>query len=174
MKTKTDNILLTMHVLAWVAVCGFIGKAGAILISYVVSINNPVGAKNMYMGLDFSAIRQYDLGQYTATIFMMVSIVLLEAYIAYLVTKALSQIKMTKPFTPEVSKVLVTISTVMLFTWIAAMIYNAHQSWLAKNITGMQPNYIPGEFILMAGVVFVLAQIFKKGVEFQTENELTV
>lgn len=30
------------------------------------------------------------------------------------------------------------------------------------------------EFVFMAGVVFVMSQIFKKGVEIQTENELTV
>jgi len=174
MKTRTDSILVAMNVLAWLAVCGFITKASALLISFIVSINNPAGAKNMYMGLDFAAIRQYDFWEYAGTVIMMVAIVLLEAYIAFLVTKALSKIKLTKPFTPEVSKVLEQISAVMLLTWVAAMIYNGHQAWLAKNIAGLQTNYIPGEFILMAGVVFVLAQIFKKGVELQTENELTV
>ena len=174
MKSKTDSILLAMHVLAWLACVGFIIKAGALSISYIVSIANPAGSKNLYMGLDFSLIRQYDFWQYTGTVTMMVAIVLMEAYIAYLVTVVLSKIKMVKPFAPEVSKVLEKISTMMLFTWICALFYNGHQAWLAKNIAGMQANYIPGEFILMAGVVFVLAQIFKKGVELQTENELTV
>jgi hypothetical protein len=31
-----------------------------------------------------------------------------------------------------------------------------------------------GEFLFLAGIVFVIAQIFKRGIEIQTENELTV
>jgi uncharacterized membrane protein len=165
---------MTIHVLAWLACFGFIIKAGAIIISYAVSIGNPDGAKNLYMGLNFSEIRQYDFWHYTGTVLMMVIIILAEAFIAFLVTRVLSKIKMAKPFSPEVSKVLETMSSVILLTWVAAMLYNGQQAWLAKNIAGMQANYISGEFILLAGVVFVLAQIFKKGVELQTENELTV
>ena len=174
MKSKTYSIFQVMLVLAWLACCGFIVKAGAIAISYVVSISNPAGAQNLYMGLDFSPIKQYNFWQYTAAVVLMIAIALLEAYTAYLVTRALSKIKLSQPFTPEVSVVLVQISIIMLYTWITAMLYNVHQSWLSNKIVGMHPNYIPGEFILMAGVVFVMAQIFKKGVELQTENELTV
>jgi len=54
------------------------------------------------------------------------------------------------------------------------MLHNSHIGWLAKTLPSMQENYISGEFIFLAGVVFVIAQVFKKGVEIQTENELTV
>jgi hypothetical protein len=33
---------------------------------------------------------------------------------------------------------------------------------------------VSGETLFLAGVVFVIAQIFKKGVEIQSENELTI
>jgi hypothetical protein len=54
------------------------------------------------------------------------------------------------------------------------MLYNGHAEWLSKRIAGLQENLISGEFILLAGVVFVFSQIFKKGVEIQSENELTI
>ena len=54
------------------------------------------------------------------------------------------------------------------------MFYDLHMAWLAERVAGLEKNYISGEFIFMAGVVFVISQIFKKGVEIQSEHELTV
>jgi len=149
-------------------------KAGAILISYGVSIKNPEGAKNLYMGLNLYDLRQFDFWHYTGTVLLMIALEVLKAYGAYLVIKVLSKIKMTSPFTMEVARTMVWISYVILLTWVVAMLYNVHMTWLSKQIPGLQENLISGEFILQAGVVFVFSQIFKKGVEIQSENELTV
>jgi hypothetical protein len=40
-----------------------------------------------------------------------------------------------------------------------------HISWIGENA---------GEFLFMAGLVFIISPIFKRGVELQSENELTV
>jgi len=48
-------------------------------------------------------------------------------------------------------------------------------SLLCVKTTGEAPESIEaGEILFMAGLVFVIAQIFKRGVEMQAENELTV
>jgi hypothetical protein len=104
----------------------------------------------------------------------MIAVLLSEAYIAFLVIKVLSKIKMANPFTLEVSNILERLSYTMLGTWIVAMLYNGHTKWLLKKLPGLAVNLISGEFIFLAGVVFVIAQIFKKGIEIQSENELTV
>ena len=163
-----------MNVLAWLAVVGYIINAGAMLVSYAVSVGNPEGAKNLYMGFNLFSLRQYDFWEYTGIVALQVAIVALEAYIAFLVTKVLSKIKMSNPFSMEVANTLQKISYIILFTWVVSLIYNGHVSWLAKKIPGLNEHLVPGEFLLVAGVVFVFAQIFKKGVELQTENELTV
>lgn len=163
-----------MNVLSWVVFLGLLVKAGAILISYGVSVGNPAGAKNLYMGLDLYAIRQFNFWHYTGTVALMSALLVLEAYIAFLVIKVLSRIKLTNPFTMEVSKTLERISYIILLAWATAMLFNAHATWLSKRIQGLQENLVSGEFILLAGVVFVISQIFKKGVEIQSENELTV
>lgn len=174
MKTTTEKILVIMHVVAWAVFFGLAIKIGAILISYGVSIRNPEGAKNLYEGLNFYSLRQFDIWHYTGTVSMMVAILVLEAIVAYIVAKVLSKIKMASPFTIEVSGKLETVSYLLLITWIAAMFYNGHQQWMAKKIPGLEQNLISTEFLFLAGVIFVFAKIFKKGVELQTENELTV
>jgi hypothetical protein len=174
MKSRTQVILVIMNVLAWLVFVGLMIKAGAILISYGVSFKNPAGAKNLYMGWDLYNLSQSDFGHYTGMVLMTVAVVVLEAYTAYLVTSILSKIKMTKPFTMEVAKMMEKISYFILLIWVAALLHNAHASWLSKTFPGLQENLISLDFIFMGGVVFVIAQIFKRGVEIQTENELTV
>ncbi|HEY0058656.1 MAG TPA: DUF2975 domain-containing protein [Flavisolibacter sp.] len=174
MRTTTDKILAIMNVLTWVAFIGIMIKAGAILISYIVSVGNPEGAKDLYMGLDMYSLRQFDFWQYTQSVSFMVALLILQAYIAHMVIKVLSRIKMMNPFKIEVSKMLERISHFILGTWVVAILYNAHTKWLAKRIDGLQENLVSTEFIFLAGVVFVISQVFKKGVEIQSENELTV
>ena len=174
MKTRTDFILAIMNVLAWVTFFGLAVKTGAILISYGVSIKNPIASENLYMGWNLSKVRQYDFWHYTSMVTMNVLILIIDAVIAYLITRALSKIKMSNPFTMPVANLLEKVSYLILLVWVVAMLYNSYLAWLSKQITGFQENKFSGEFILMAGVVFVFSQIFKKGVEIQSENELTV
>jgi hypothetical protein len=174
MKTKTEKLLAVMNVLAWITFIGLMIKAGAILISYGVSVVNPEGAKNLYKGTNLYALRQFNFLHYTSNVSFMIAVLLSEAYIAFLVIKVLSKIKMANPFTLEVSNILERLSYTMLGTWIVAMLYNGHTKWLLKKLPGLAVNLISGEFIFLAGVVFVIAQIFKKGIEIQSENELTV
>src|SRR2546423_14289109 len=121
-----------MNVLSWVTFIGLMIKAGAILISYGVSIWNPEGAKNLYMGQNLYILRQFNFLHYTWAVSFMIALLVLEAYIAYLVIKVLSKIKLANPFTFEVSKVIEKISYFIFGTWILAMLYNVHTTWLLK------------------------------------------
>jgi hypothetical protein len=174
MRNKTETLLAVMNVLAWLTFVGLLIKAGAILISYAVSIGNPEASKNLYEGLNLSGIRQFSFWQYTGTVSLMIAIPVLESYVAFLMIKVLSKIKMVNPFKIEISRLLEKISYFILVTWFLAMIYDMHLKWLSKHVAGIEQNLISLEFIFLAAIVFVIAQIFKKGVEIQSENELTI
>lgn len=174
MKANTNKLLVVMNVLAWIAFILLCVKAGAYLVSFGISIFKPVAAKNFYDGMDLSALYAYDIVHYSIHVLMMAIVVIFEAIIAYLVIKILSRIKLSSPFTAEISKRLETIGYLIILTWIAAMLYNGHAYGLMKQVPGLQLQLLPGDFVVMAGVVFVFTLIFKKGVEIQTENELTV
>jgi len=53
------------------------------------------------------------------------------------------------------------------------MVHNIHIAIVDK-LYGITSDYIPGDFLFIAGIVYVFAQMFKPGVEIQSENELTV
>ena len=174
MKTQTERILTVMNILTWVVFIGLMIQAGAILVSYGVSIINPAASKNLYKGLDLSSLKQFNFWHYTLIVSFMVAMAIVKSYAAYLVIKVLSEIKMVNPFTMEVARMLEKISYFIFGAWIITLFYDLHVAWLMKRVVGMQENYVSGEFIFLAGLVFVIAQIFKKGVEIQSENDLTV
>ena len=173
-KTKTETVLVVMNVIAWITFIGLMIEAGAILVSYGISVANPKLAMKMYKGLDWHSLRQYDFWHYTGVITLKASILIIEAYTAFLVIKVLSSIKMTNPFTMEVAQKLENISYTLILVWAAVLIYNGQLKWLSKEVAGLQEMQLSADFIFYAGLVFIISQIFKKGVEIQTENELTV
>ena len=73
---------------------------------------------------------------------------------------------------------IIQISYVALEIGIFAILIKAYCKWLTKNgitITNFN-DFIGGGagFLFMAGIVFVIGQIFKRGIEMQSENELTI
>ena len=173
-KTNTETILIVMNVIAWIIFIGLMIEAGAILITYGVGLANPKMVTKLYKGMDWDNLRQYDVWYYTGIITLKAAILILEAYTSYMVIKVLSSIKMTSPFTMVVAKKLENISYTLILVWAAVLIYNGQLKWLSKEVAGLQEMQLSADFIFYAGLVFIISQIFKKGVEIQAENELTV
>ena len=170
---KTEKILKFMHILSWIVFIGLCIKTGAIIISYVVSIGNPEAAQNLYAGLDLSEYYNYSFRQYTFIVSYKVALFATEAYIAYLVTKLLSTLNIQKPFNLEVQKLMQSISYSIFNLWILALVHNAHVQFVGQK-NNFDLNLFSSDFIFLAGIVFIFAQIIKRRIEIQSENELTI
>jgi hypothetical protein len=173
-KTRTEGVLAIMNVLAWLAFIGFMIKAGAIAISYGVSCVNPGAARNLYMGQNLYRLSQFSFWHYTLSVGLMVAILCAKAFVFFLATKILMKVNMVSPFKIEVARIIQKIGYVLLITWFVAMAANAHSDWLMKTTGEPYGEWIETEFIFMAGLVFIISQVFKRGVEIQSENDLTV
>lgn len=173
-KGRTAQILKIMRILAWVAFVGLAVEAGAVLVSYGISLINPEGAKNLYRGLDLYEISQFSFRNYTIIVSFYVAIMALKSYVALLVAQALSYAHLKNPFRMQVVHLLERISFVLLGIWFIALLNNSHIRWVLHRTGEMAGTWASDESIFMAGLVFVLTQVFKRGVEIQTENELTV
>ena len=172
--TRTKQVLRVMYIVAWVVYIGVMIKAGAILISYGVSCVNPEASKNLYLGLNLYPLKQFSFFHYSISVFFMVAVLCMKAIILFLVIKALSKVNLVNPFTIEVARVLEKISYVLLVSWVISISNDMHIDWLTKQTGVVQPGRSTEEFIFMAGLVFIIAQIFRRGVEIQSENDLTI
>jgi Protein of unknown function (DUF2975) len=179
MKTQTKNILKIMQVLTWVVFIGACIKAGALLFSFIFTLFiNPEGAKNLYAGLNLSDLYHYNLWYYASLILLTIGLACLRAYILYLVIKIFLKLNFVHPFSQDVASLISKISQVALCIGILNILANAYCNWLVKRNIGLDSihDHLEGgtEFIFMAGIIFIIAQVFKKGMEIQSENELTV
>jgi len=173
-QTRTEQILTVMHILAWVAFIGFLIQAGVFLLSYTMTWFNPDAAKNVYRGLNLYSLSQSNFRHYTLSMAFLIALAIMKACVSFLFIKVLSKVNLVNPFKIEVSIMLERISYVLFATWVLAMLHNAHTGWLLRKTGAMQGDWVTGEFIFIAAIVFVISQIFKRGVEIQSENELTV
>jgi hypothetical protein len=109
---------------------------------------------------------------------LIIALSALKAYIFYLVIKIFLKLNLHKPFSTEVSVLISRISHVALEIGIITLIANGYCEWVIKRGVGLPDlgAYLNGavEFLLLGGIIFLIAQIFKKGIEIQSENELTV
>lgn len=173
-KTRTEQILMVMHIVAWVAFVGFMIEGGAILVSFVVGIFNSQGTKFLYKDLSLDGLRDYHTGYYLLTVGFMLALSGMKAWVSYLVIKMLSKFNLANPFTAGVAASLEKISMAAFTTWVLTMLSNAFTVGIHEITGKLHGSYISGDFIIMVGLVFIIAQVFKRGVELQSENDLTV
>ena len=174
MKTKTETILIVMNVLTWIAFVGLMIEAGAVLVSWFVSLVNEEAAKNLYMRFDLSSLKQSSVWLYSISLFFKFGLLSLKALAAYLVIEILWKLNIINPFTVEISRRIEKMSYVVLSAGILALVSDGYHNWLNHRGFNFPQGPDPGEFLFLAGILFIVAQTFKKGVELQSENELTI
>ncbi len=173
MRSKTENLLKIMYVIAWAVFIGLLIKTGVILINYFISVGNPEASKNMFGDLNLWDYYNHSFYQYSMIVGYKVFIFAIEAYIALLITKLLSKLNLEKPFNTQVHTMMQKISSNIFFLWIIAMIHNTHVQFLGKRYE-FPMDLFSSDFIFLAGIIFIFAQIVKRGIELQVENELTI
>lgn len=174
MKVKTETILLVMNILTWIAFVGLMVQAGIMLVSYSIGLINTEFATKLYMPPDTTLVTQSMAWLYCISALFMSGIVVLKALAAYQVIEILEKLNLVNPFTSEISKRIGRMSYVVLWAGILAVISEGFHNWLNHRGLSEAEGADPGEFIFLACVLFIVAQIFKKGVELQSDNELTI
>ena len=177
MRTRTEKILVVLRILAFMGAIGYSIDCGAQLTSFVASFINPEWAKRTYqVNLDISKIREQSVWYYSYAMCLNIAISSLKVTIWYVVYSLLTKLKLQTPFSIEVEKKLEGIAYLSLAVWIVSGVFwKMYINYLLQD-TGIQlpANSNGDEYFFMAGVIYIVSQIFKHGIELQEENQLTV
>lgn len=179
MKTKTKQALATMNVFSWIVFIGCCMQTGALLFTFFMSLfTNPLAAKNLYLGLNLSDLYASSTTYYVLMVSALILQYTLRAYLTYLVIRIFLKINFVHPFSPEIAAIIAKISYIAFGTGILIVLIKEYSKWLMEKgilLNNLQ-EYLEGaaEFILMAAILYVVAQVFNRGIELQTENELTI
>lgn len=175
MKTKT--ILTFSKFLALLGALWYSILCGSQLLTLIASFINPVWASRTYeVNLDIFNIREHSIGFYVLAMCLIIAISALKALIWYLVFTLLTKLKLQTPFSMEIEKKLEGIAYLLLGVWlVSSFFWKTYNHYLVK-ATGIEltANNTGDEYIFMAAIVYIISQVFKRGIEIQEENQLTV
>ncbi|OON67936.1 DUF2975 domain-containing protein [Hymenobacter sp. CRA2] len=175
MKTDSTHVLKILHVVFWVLFIGFCIQIGSVLISFLVSkFSNPAGAQNLSMGLNLLSLKSYSEAHYAGVVSLIVYFLVVKAYMAYLVIQIFRRLDFAVPFSAEVAALITQISHVALGAGVVGLGAARYSKWLMKSGAVEALTWPGGEFLLLAGIIFLIARVFQKGADIQAENALTV
>ena len=177
MKTRTEKILIVLRILAFMGAIKYSIDCGAQLTHFVASFINTDWAKRTYeVNLDIFNIREKSISYYCYAMCLTIAVSVLKATIWYIVFDLLMKLKIQTPFSMEVEKKLERIAYLLLGVWIVSSIFWKIYIYYLSKAMGIQlpANNNQDEYFFMAGIIYIVSQIFKRGIEIQEENQLTV
>ena len=178
MSNRNNLVFKGLYIVAWVIFVGLSIEAGGLIVNFIFSIYKPEFVPNLYQKLDLSAMYHRSKWTFFGMYSFVLAVSVLKAYLFYIVICLMHKMDLSHPFSRFVSEEITKISYCTFS--IGILSYISRQT--AKNIQHRGYNtdnlnqfWVDSEaFILMAAVVYVIATIFKKGVEIQNENDLTI
>lgn len=170
---KTEKILKIMNFFSWFAFIGLLIKSGTILVTYLLSISNAEVSKNMYEGLNLFEYYNHSFLNYTIIVFYKIILFAVEAYIAFLVIQLLKKLNLKQPFNNHVYTLMQRISYGIFYLWIIAIVHNTHIQIVGKK-HNFEMSLFSSDFVFLSLIIFIFAQIVKRGIEIQSENDLTI
>ena len=179
MKPPTKQLLKFLHMMSWIIFIGICIKAGVFLSSAFLSLTFlPEASAGIYEGLDLSMLFKYNKNSYTTLLLLIIVVTFMKALMVYQLIKIFLKINFVKPFSEEVATFISRISYIALLVGLISVLSLAYCDWLRERsvIIPDLTNHLGGykEFIFMGAIIFMIAQIIKRGIEIQTENDLTV
>lgn len=178
MTAKNNFVFTLLTILTWIIFIGLSIEAGSLIFILVLKLLRPEFVSPVYNQMDLSQLFNSSRAVFYALYSFVIAIALMKAHLFYAVIRLLSKLDLTKPFTPYVAK---QIGQISYFTLSIGLVsYIARQS--AKNllhrgypVEQLNQFWVDSQaYILMAAIIYIIATIFKKGIELQNENDLTV
>ena len=177
--SETNNFVFSgLKVVTWIIFVTLCIDAGGLIVNFIFSVYNPEFVHKLYQNLDLSEMYKRSKWAFFGMYHFILIIAILKAFLFYIVIKLITKINLSKPFNTFVAR---QISQISYYTFsIGLLSYIARQT--ARNL--QHRGYIidtlnqfwadSKAFILMAAVIYIIAVIFSKGVEYQEELEETV
>jgi hypothetical protein len=177
--SKNNNfVFIVLSIVAWIIFVGLSIEAGGLIVNFIFSIFKPEMVHNLYQKMDLSELYNRSQWAFYSMYSFVLIISVLKAFMFYIVVRLTYKLDLAKPFSTFVSKQISIISYLTLS--IGLLSYIAKETTKALQQNGFEMDKLDQfwvdsqAFIVMAAVIYIIAVIFKKGIEMQSENEFTI
>jgi hypothetical protein len=177
--SKTNNFVFWgLYIVAWLIFVGLSIEAGGLIVNFFFSLYNPEFVQNLYQKLDLTEMYRASRLAFFGIYGFILTISILKACLFYIVIRLMHTMDLSKPFSTFVARQISQISyctfSIGLLSYIVRQLTKnlMHHGFVTDNLNKFWAD--SQAFILMAAVIYIIATIFKKGVDIQAENDLTV
>ncbi|MEP6676142.1 MAG: DUF2975 domain-containing protein [Ferruginibacter sp.] len=175
-------MLKILYVISWIIFIAVCIEAGGFIFNTVFTLTlNSNDAKHLWQQVDLSNLYKYNAGYFLAEMMLMSIVAVLRACLFYLIVKILhdKKLNMSQPFNKELGRFIFKISYLALGIGLFCCWGVKYTEWFIRQgvkMPDIQYLRLGGAdvWLFMGVILFVIAQIFKRGIEIQSENELTV
>ena len=181
-KISSQQMLNVLYVLAWIIFIGLGIDAGGFLVNtFFTLFVNSIDSSYFWNHINLSSLYQFNQS-YFVTLTSLISIVaVLKAILFYLIIKIIhdKKLNLAQPFNKEVNRFIFNVAYLVLgigFFAIWGTSFSEKMVQQSVTIPSIQHLKIAGGdvWLFMGITLLVIAQIFKRGIEIQEENDLTV
>lgn len=164
--------------MAWIIFVGLSVEAGGLLVNFFFSLYKPDFVQNLYQKLDLTEMYKDSRLAFFGVYSFMLTISVLKACLFYTVIRLMHKMDLSKPFSTFVARQILHMSyytlSIGLLSYIATQLVKnlMHNGFVTDNLNQFWAD--SQAFIVMGAVIYIIATIFKKGVDIQNENDLTV
>ena len=180
-KIKTRTVLNILLVISWIIFIGICIETGGFLFNAIFALANPDVVPRLWQQVDLSALLKFDNGYYFVFTLIMAIVSAVKAWIFFLIIKILhdKNFNFSSPFSITVQRFIFLLSYISILIGFFSVMGLKYAELLTEKgvvLPDTQHLKIGGAdvWLFMAIILFVIAQIFKRGIEIQTENDLTI
>ena len=181
-KITTKHILIVLNIITWLIFVGVCIEAGGFLFNtFYTLFVGPQNAEFFWNRLDLSSLYKFDRGHFFTETTLINIVAVLRAIMFFVIVKFLydKKLDLSKPFNLHMRRFILNIGYLALGISFFSSWGTNYTDWLVSKGVTMPSTHqlrIAGAdvWLFMSVVLFVIAQIFKRGIELQTENDLTV
>lgn len=178
MSKANSFVFWALYIIAWLIFVALCIEAGGLIVNFFFSLYKPDIVQNLYQKLDLIQMYQESKFAFFGVYSFILIISILKAVLFYTVIRLMHTMDRSKPFNTFVAKQIAYISyytlSIGLLSYIARQITEnlMHYGFVPDNVNQF---WVDSEaYIFMWAVIHIIATIFKKGVDIQNENDLTV
>lgn len=175
---STKQILKVLYIIAWIIFIGVSIEAGSFIFNAIYSAAFNAQAADYFQ---LTSLMQYDRGHFLVQLLLMAIPGVLKATLFYQVVRLLmnNKLNMAQPFSAAVGRFIFTMSYLALATGVFSHWGMKYAKWLSTQGVTMPDSEVlrlggADVWLFMGVTLIVIGHIFKRGIEIQSENELTV
>ncbi len=130
------------------------------------------------MGFNISALEVLSRVEYNVVMIFLILSSATKAYLVYRVIQILSKINLIQPFNQNMASLITNINYVALAIGIIEVRADSYLGFLSGSSMTRLPlkSFVENDnqFLFLAGIIFIISIVFKRGLEIQSDNNLTV